>query len=117
MALSLPLLLFLFRAGLVCTKVCRFVEYTPVNCHNNFVQSAVDARRQKDENPNYSVVAETMKLLAKRAWMAIKLRIAVNIQLPGTSMLKGHMQRTTKIWKFGRYQLSTLLGRLYQIWN
>ena len=29
-----------------------------------FAQSAVDARRQGDENPNSSVVAETMKLLA-----------------------------------------------------
>ena len=33
-------------------------------CFNNFVQSAVDARREGDENPNSSVVAETMKLLA-----------------------------------------------------
>ena len=30
---------------------------------NNFVQSALKARREQDENPNLSVVAETMKLL------------------------------------------------------
>ena len=49
---------------LVCTKIHRFVEYTPKKCFNSFVQSAVDARRQGDENPNSSVVAETKKLLA-----------------------------------------------------
>ena len=32
------------------------------------MQSAVDARRQGDENPNSSVVAETMKLLAKSSY-------------------------------------------------
>ena len=32
---------------------------------NSFVQSAVDARRQADENAKTNVVAETMKLIAK----------------------------------------------------
>ena len=59
-----PLLLFYLKLGLVCKKIHRFVQYTPRKCFNNFVQSAVGARRQGDENPNSSVVAETMKLLA-----------------------------------------------------
>ena len=59
-----PLLLFYLKLALVCKKIHRFVQYTPRNCFNNFVQSAVDARPQGDENPNSSVVAETMKLLA-----------------------------------------------------
>ena len=59
-----PLLLFYLNFGLVCKKVHRFVQYTPRKCFNNFGQSAVDARRQGDENPNSSVVAGTMKLLA-----------------------------------------------------
>ena len=59
-----PLLLFYLQLGLVCTKVRRFVEYTPKNCFDSFVQSAVDARRQGDENPNSGVVAETKKFLA-----------------------------------------------------
>ena len=58
------LLLFYFKLGLVCKKIHRFVQYTPRKCFNNFVQTAVDARRQGDENPNSSVVAETVKLLA-----------------------------------------------------
>ena len=63
-----PLLLFFLQLGLVCTKVHRFVEYTPKKCFNSFVQSAVDARRQGDENPNSSVVAETRKLLANSSF-------------------------------------------------
>ena len=58
-----PLLLLYLKLGLVCRKIHRFVEYTPRKCCNNFVQSAVDARRQKDKNPNSSVVADTVKLL------------------------------------------------------
>ena len=35
---------------------------------NSFVPTAVDARRQGDENPNSSVIAETMKLLANSSY-------------------------------------------------
>ena len=63
-----PLLLFYLQLGLACTQIHRFVEYTPKKFFNSFVQSAVDARRQSDENPNSSVVAETMKLLANGSY-------------------------------------------------
>ena len=59
-----PLLLFYLQLGLVCTKIHRFVEYAPKIYFNSFVQSAVDARKQGEENPNSSVVEETTKLLA-----------------------------------------------------
>ena len=62
------LLLFYLELGLVCKKIYRFVEYTPVKCFNKFGQSAVDARREGDESPNSSVVAETMKLLANSSY-------------------------------------------------
>ena len=55
-----PLLLFYLQLRLVRTNIHRFVEYTPKKCFSSFVQSAVDARRKGDENPNSSVVAETM---------------------------------------------------------
>ena len=42
--LIIPPLLFFLELGLVCKKIYRFVEYTPVKCFNNFVQSAVNAR-------------------------------------------------------------------------
>ena len=38
------------------------------NCFNSFVQSAVDARRQVDENPKSGDVAETMKILANNSY-------------------------------------------------
>ena len=63
-----PLLLFYLELDLVCTKIHRFVEYTPNDCFNSFVQSAVDARRQGDENPNTGFVAETNKLLANSSY-------------------------------------------------
>ena len=63
-----PLLLFYLDLGLVCKKIHRFVEYIPDKCFSNFVQSAVIARREGDENPNSSVVAETMKSLANSSY-------------------------------------------------
>ena len=52
----------------MCTKIYRFVEYTPLSCFNSFVQSAVNARREGDKNPNSTVVAETMKLQANSSY-------------------------------------------------
>ena len=63
-----PLLLYYLNLGLECTKIHRFVQYTPRKCFSSFVQPAVNARRQGDENPNSSVVAETMKLLANSSY-------------------------------------------------
>ena len=63
-----PLLLYYLHLGLECTKLHRFVQYTPKKFFKSFVQSAVKAPRQGDENPNSSVVAETMKLLANGAY-------------------------------------------------
>ena len=67
-ALITPLLLIYLDLGLVCKKIYRFVEYIPVKGFTNFVKSAVNARREGDENPNPSVVAETMKLLANSSY-------------------------------------------------
>ena len=63
-----PLHLFYLDLGLVCKKIYRFVEYIPVKCFKKFVQSAVNARREGDENPNSSVVEETMKSLANSSY-------------------------------------------------
>ena len=63
-----PLLSFYLQLGLVCTKKHHFVEYTPKKGFNRFVHEAVDARMKGDENPNSSVIAETMKLLAKSSY-------------------------------------------------
>ena len=44
------------------------MEHIPVKRFNNFVQSAADARRERDENSNSIVVAETMKVLANSSY-------------------------------------------------
>ena len=62
------LLLFSWQLGLGCTIIHRFLEHTPKKCLGSFVQSALDERRQSDENPRSSVVAETMELLANNSY-------------------------------------------------
>ena len=56
------------KLGLRCTKIHRFVEYTPQKRFNGFVKSVVNARREGDENPDSSVVAVTMKLLGNSSY-------------------------------------------------
>ena len=63
-----PLLNFFLSLGLKCTKIYRFVQHTPKKGFHKFVQSVVDARRAGDENPESSVVAETMKLLGNSSY-------------------------------------------------
>ena len=63
-----PLFNFYMKLGLQCTKIYRFVQYSPRKCFNNFVQSVVDARREGEENPLSGVVAETMELLGNSSY-------------------------------------------------
>ena len=63
-----PLFNFYLDLGLQCTKIYRFVHYTPRKCFNNFVQAVVDARREGDENALSGVVAETIKLLGNSSY-------------------------------------------------
>ena len=62
------LLLYHLHLSLECTKIHQIVQYTPKKCFSSFVQSAANARIQRDENPNSSVVAETKKLLASSSY-------------------------------------------------
>ena len=63
-----PLPNFYLSLGIQCTKIYRFVEYTPRKYFNNFVQFVVDARREGDKNQHSGVVAETMKLLGNSSY-------------------------------------------------
>ena len=63
-----PLLIYYLHLGLECTKNQKFVQYTLEKCFNSVVQSAVNARRERDENLNSSVVAETMKFSANSSY-------------------------------------------------
>ena len=63
-----PLFNFKLDLGLECTKIYRFIQYTPHKVFNSFVQSAVDVRRADDKNPLSGVVAETRKLLENSSY-------------------------------------------------
>ena len=41
-----PLFNFYMELGLQCTKIYRFIQFSPRKCFNIFVQSVVDARRR-----------------------------------------------------------------------
>ena len=58
-----PRLLFCLEWGSAFKQSYSCVEYTPEKCLNKITKVAVNARKQNDENPNSSVVAETVELL------------------------------------------------------
>ena len=63
-----PILYFYLHLELECTQIQRFVHYTPLECFNSFVQSAVKARREGVWNPHSTVIAETMNLRANSSY-------------------------------------------------
>ena len=82
-----------------CTKINRSVDYTPKKCFNRFVQSAVDARRQGEENPNSSVVAGTMKLLANSSYGYQIMDRSRNTKTKYLSDEKTHAAINSKLFK------------------
>ena len=89
----------LFR--LVCKKVYRFVEYIPVKCFKKFVQSPhlVNARREGNENPNSSVVAETINMLANSSYGYQIIDRSRHTVLTYLSGEKTHDAINTKLFK------------------
>ena len=106
-----PLLLFYLTLGLLRKKIHRFVQYNPRKSFNNFVPSAVDARQ--DDNPNSSVVAETMKLLANSSYgyqIMDRSRHTVTRYLNDE---KTHSATNSKMFKFKR--LTHITDQLYEV--
>ena len=106
-----PLLLFYLELELVCKKIYRFVEYTPVKCFNKFVQSTVDARREGDENPNSSVVAETMKLIANSSYGYQIMDRSRHIVTKYSNDEKTHGAINTKLFK----RLDHINDHMYEV--
>ena len=73
--------------------------YVPVKPFNIFVQSAVNARREEDENPNSSVVAETMKLLANSSYGNQIMDLSRHAVTKYLSDEKTHEAINTKLFK------------------
>ena len=106
-----PLLLYYLLLGLECTTIHQFVQYTPEKCFSSFVESAVNARRQGDENPNSSVVAETMKLLANSSY---RYQIMLRSRHTVTKYLndeKTHSAINNKFFK----RLNFITSQLYEV--
>ena len=93
------LLLFYLHLGLVFTKKQRFVDYIPKKCFNSFVQAAVDARLKSDKNPNSSVVAETMKLLANSSYGYLMMDRCRHTVTKYLSVEKTHASINSKLFK------------------
>ena len=105
------LLLFFLDLRLVCKKIYRFVEYIPVKSFNNFVQSAVNARREGDENPNSSVVAETTKMLANSSYGYQIIDRSCHTVTKYLSDEKTHGAINTKLFK----RLDHINDQLYEV--
>ena len=97
--------------GLLLQKKHRFVEYTPRKCFNSFVQTAVDARRKGDENPNSSVVGETMKLLANGSYGYQIMDRSRHTVTKYLSDKKTHAANNSKLFK----KLDHLNNSLYEV--
>ena len=106
-----PLFLFYLKLGLVCKKIHWFVQYTPRKCFNNFIQSAVDARRQGDENPNSSVLAENMKLLANSSYGYQIMDRSRHIVTKYLNDEKTHSAINSKMFK----RLNNITDQLYEV--
>ena len=94
-----PLLLFCLELCLVSKEIHRIVEYFPSKCFKSFLQSAVDARIQGDGNPNSSVVAETMKLLANSFYAYQIMHGSRHTVTKCLRNKKTHAANTSKLFK------------------
>ena len=89
----------LSRNRSVLRKKRCFVEYTRRKSFNSFVQSAVDARSQDDENPNSSIVAETMERLANSSYAYQIIDRSRHIVMKYFSDKKTHAANNSKLFK------------------
>ena len=106
-----PLLLFYLQHGLFCKKIHQFVQYIPRKCFDNFVQSAVDARRQGDEIPNSGVVAEIMKLLGDSSYGHQIMDRSRHIVTKYLTDEKTHSAINSKLFK----RLNHITDQLYEV--
>ena len=87
------------------------MENIPVKCFNNFVQPAVNARRERDENPISNVVAEALKLLASSSYGYQIMDRSRHTVTNNLSDEKTHGAINTKLFK----RLDHTKDQLYQV--
>ena len=106
-----PLLNFYINLGLKCTRVFRFVQYTPRKWFNTFVQSVVDARKGGDENSDSSVVAETMQLLVNSSYGYQIMDRSKHTENKYLNDEKTHKTTNGKVFK----RLNSVSKKLYEV--
>ena len=66
--LATPLLRWYLAHGLVVDRVYQIIEYEPNPCFQRFGESVSAARRAGDEDPDKTIIADTMKLLGNSGY-------------------------------------------------
>ena len=87
------------------------MEKIPIKCFNKFVQSAVIARRERDEKPNSSVVAVKMKLVANSSYGYQIMDRSRHTVTKSLSDQKTHGDTNTKLFK----RLDHINDHLYEV--
>ena len=105
---SAPILL---RFEFSMQKNYRFVEYVLVKCFNKFVQPAVNARREGDENSISRVAAETRKLLSNSVYGHQIMDRSHHTVTKNLSDEKTHGAINTKLFK----RLDHISDLLYEV--
>ena len=106
-----PLQLYYLHLGLECTKIHQFVQYTAKKCFSSFVQCALNARRQRDQNPNSSLVAETTKFLANSPYGCQIMNRSRHTVTKYLNDEKTHSAIKNKIFK----RLKVITDQLYEV--
>lgn len=66
--LASPLLQWYLQHGLEVKNIYQVIEYTPMKCFQSFVTNVTEARRQGDDDPKLSVIADTNKKIGNSAY-------------------------------------------------
>ncbi|KAJ8310174.1 hypothetical protein KUTeg_012039 [Tegillarca granosa] len=66
--LATPLLRWYLLKGLVVSRIYQVVEYQKQRCFTDFVNKVSSCRRNADENPDTSIIADTMKVIGNSAY-------------------------------------------------
>ena len=107
-----PLLLFYLDLGLVCRTIYRFVEYIAVKCFNKFMQSAVNARREKKTRIQAHVLSrKTLKLVANSSYCYQIMHRSCHTVTKYFSVDKTHGAINTKLFK----RLDRINDQLYEL--
>ena len=63
-----PLLKWYLEHGLKVTRVYQVVEYSPTSCFKTFHDKVSESRRAGDQDPDQSILADTIKLIGNSAF-------------------------------------------------